>query len=151
SDSWLVETAGGVKLEPVESSDGWVTLAQFGATPGSDNALAEENTYALQRVAAWAVAKNRLNLKIVDDFVVGYQKVNPSPASNQKYYVYEPMLEAIGDYSGDVVIDFAGGSLTLADGLKFGSFDPLTGERYDPPSMPFLNSSYRADIGYTIR
>jgi hypothetical protein len=37
-----------------------------------------------------------------------------------------------------------GAVLKAADGLHYGSFDRATGNRYDPPSMPFLDYSYYA-------
>ena len=34
--------------------------------------------------------------------------------------------------------------LKAAPGLKFGSFDPVTGDSYEPASMPFIDSDYAA-------
>lgn len=58
-------------------------------------------------------------------------------------------------YKGQKILDFFqcskpvrvigdGAILRLAPGLKFGSFDPVTGAVYNPPSMPFTNTNYVA-------
>lgn len=41
-------------------------------------------------------------------------------------------------------------TLVTAGGLKFGSFNPVTGEPHTP-SMPFYDADYAADLGYMIR
>lgn len=49
-----------------------------------------------------------------------------------------------------VVIEFQGVVMKLAPGLKYGSFDPVTGAVYNPPSMPFLDFDYRGDVGVML-
>lgn len=49
-----------------------------------------------------------------------------------------------------VVIRGNGAILKWAAGLKFGSFDPVTGAVYNPASMPFLNTDYQAQIGSAV-
>lgn len=49
-----------------------------------------------------------------------------------------------------VTVEGNGAVLKIASGLKFGSFNPVTGVPYYPPSLPFTNYDYRADIGQVI-
>ncbi len=51
----------------------------------------------------------------------------------------------IHDCADPVTIMGNGARLLAADGLRFGSFDPHTGEPYTPPEMPFTEPEYRAD------
>lgn len=39
-----------------------------------------------------------------------------------------------------------GAIIKIASGLKYGSFDPVTGNAYIPGSLPFTNSNYRASV-----
>ena len=40
--------------------------------------------------------------------------------------------------------------LRLSAGLRFGSFDKDTGERYDPPALPFVDGKYAAYVGHML-
>lgn len=66
-------------------------------------------------------------------------------------YAYRPhkMLE-FTNCTKPVVVNGNGAVLKLANGLKFGSFDPVTGNVYNPPSMPFYNYDYTAASGTMI-
>ena len=50
----------------------------------------------------------------------------------------------IHDCDMPVVIQGEQAVLKAAPGLKFGSFDPVTGDSYEPASMPFIDSDYAA-------
>jgi len=50
-----------------------------------------------------------------------------------------------------VVIDFQGVTLMYEDGLKFGSFNPVTGAIYTPSTLPFTNADYQASTGCAMR
>ena len=66
-------------------------------------------------------------------------------------YAYRPhkMLE-FTNCTKPVVVNGNGAKLKLASGLKFGSFNPVTGNVYNPPSMPFYNYDYTAATGTMI-
>lgn len=49
-----------------------------------------------------------------------------------------------------LAIEGNGATLRWAPGLRFGSFDKNTGERFDPPKMPFIDFDYRVGIGSMI-
>lgn len=49
-----------------------------------------------------------------------------------------------------VIVEGNGAILKIANGLKFGSFDPITGAIYIPGALPFTNSDYKANIGSVI-
>ena len=44
-----------------------------------------------------------------------------------------------------------GATLRFSPGLRFGSFDPETGEVYNPPKMPFYDRDYIADAAYMFK
>lgn len=50
-----------------------------------------------------------------------------------------------------VVIESQGATVKLKNNLNFGSFDPVTGAVYNPPSMPFVNTNYQASTGIMFR
>lgn len=67
--------------------------------------------------------------------------------SNQGYaYLGEDIITLSG-CSHPVVIEGTGATLTLANGLKFGSFDWSTGTAYTPASLPFTDANYAASVG----
>ena len=68
------------------------------------------------------------------------------------YYSYKgENLIDIKDCPRPVVIEGYGATLKIADGLKFGSYDPITGEAYHHPTTPLLNADYQASIGSMIK
>lgn len=67
--------------------------------------------------------------------------------SNQGYaYLGEDIITLSG-CSHPVVIEGTGATLTLANGLKFGSFDWSTETAYTPASLPFTDANYAASVG----
>jgi len=63
-------------------------------------------------------------------------------------YMPETMLSVSG-VSG-LVIEGNGATLKLNDGLHYGSFDPATGQRFDPPRGKFTDPHYGAHVGSLI-
>ena len=62
-------------------------------------------------------------------------------------YSYSPSnILKIQNCTEPVYVEGNGAILKLAAGLHFGSFDPVTGAVYNPPSMPFTNSNYAAHV-----
>ncbi len=83
------------------------------------------------------------------EYICGLQNINPSPSSNQRYY------QSVGDTFSlqgchNFKLDFSGSVLKFADGLRYGSFDPLTGNPYFPDGN-FTNSAYAAVPDTAIR
>lgn len=58
-------------------------------------------------------------------------------------WIPEPVLLIEGT-TGGVDIVGNGAVLRAAPGLRLGSFDPVTGNRFDPPSLPFFDISYQS-------
>ena len=76
-------------------------------------------------------------------YIVGKQEF---AGATGKGYSYKPStIIYIANCTHPVIIEGYGAILKAADGLKFASFDPVTGEVYNPGSMPFVKSDYRAD------
>lgn len=51
----------------------------------------------------------------------------------------------------DITLDMTGWTLKMNDGMKHGSFDPVTGAVYNPPSLPFTNYDYQAGHGFIFK
>lgn len=51
----------------------------------------------------------------------------------------------------DITLDMTGWTLKINDGMKQGSFDPVTGGVYNPSSLPFTNMDYQADSGFMVK
>lgn len=63
-------------------------------------------------------------------------------------YLVQPMLQIVG--ADGVAIIGNGATLRLNDGLHYGSFDPATGRRFDPPPGKFTDPRHGAAIGGLI-
>jgi hypothetical protein len=69
-----------------------------------------------------------------------------------KGYAYKGSdIITIQNCTQPVVIEFQGAVLKMSGGLKFGSFDPVTGAPYYPASLPFVNYDYQASMGIMVR
>ncbi len=51
----------------------------------------------------------------------------------------------------DITLDMTGWTLKINDGMKQGSFDPVTGGVYNPSSLPFYTYDYQAGHGFIIK
>jgi hypothetical protein len=68
-------------------------------------------------------------------------------------YAYSPSpIIEISNCTQPVVIQGNGAVLRLVNGLKYGSFNPVTGAVFNPPPFPpaFLNPDYKAEAGFFI-
>ena len=63
-------------------------------------------------------------------------------------YLAQPMLRIT--HVDGLVIQGNGATLRLNDGLHYGSFDPATGRRFDPPRGKFTDPRYAATVGALI-
>lgn len=72
-------------------------------------------------------------------YVVGKQEFTAGVTS--KAYTTYPIIN-ISNCERGVVIKGNGSKLIAADGLRYGSFDPVTGDPYTPPSLPFTDADY---------
>ena len=59
---------------------------------------------------------------------------------------YQPQRVFTVEKLDFLLIDGNGATLRYPDGLRFGSFDPKTGEVYNPPQMPFYNGEHIAQL-----
>ncbi|MBG6032201.1 hypothetical protein I5E97_14285 [Proteus hauseri] len=156
---------GAVKQKELSSKDGaclvgineYETLCDrlkqtFNATEYglSDGGTTEQCTRALQRLSS-AVKKKGGGLIIIPPgrYTVGIQYRNTSAEydpGNTRAYGVENILDLRG-LNKDVVIFSVGAEFVLADGLRFGAFDPETGN--PRPYSPTSNDlSTRADTGF---
>lgn len=51
----------------------------------------------------------------------------------------------------DITLDMSGWTLKLNNGLKQGSFDPVSGAVFEPSSLPFTNYDYQAGTGFIMK
>jgi len=64
------------------------------------------------------------------------------------YYQDQEIFHVTG--INGLIIEGQNATLKIADGMHYGSFDPDTGERYDPPEGGFTDPNYEAAIGNVI-
>ncbi len=117
-----------------------------GARPSN---TAAQNTAAFAAVGAFVSAIGGATIVIPrGTYQVGKQTF---AGATGKGYAYrsEPILY-INGCTRPIVIEGNGATLRFADGLKMGSFDPVTGNAFTP-TLPFTNRDYRADVGVMIQ
>jgi hypothetical protein len=79
-------------------------------------------------------------------YIVGLQT---NQAGSGPYYTPQPNLNFV---SCDGLILLGNGArIQNAPGLHYGSFDPSTGQRYDPPAGGFSNSAYSAAMAHIVQ
>jgi hypothetical protein len=70
-------------------------------------------------------------------------------ATGKLYSFFGIDVMAFRNATKPIIIRGNGAKLKYRSGLKYGSFHPITGVRYDPV-MPFTNYDYAASLGYAI-
>jgi|GEM_PF-898580 Endopolygalacturonase len=110
---------------------------------------ATDDTEAFQDLgdAVTANGGGRIILRRSATYRIGQQEF--SGAADGASYRDQQML-LIEDATG-LVIEGNGATLKLNDGLHYGSFDPVTGEVYDPPPGGFTDANYAATVGHIVR
>ena len=123
-----------------------VSVKDFGATgDGVTN-----DTAAFQAAATYINAQDGGKLIIpAGTYLVGSQTF--AGAGGLGYAYLGADILHIQNCSKPVVIECDGAVIKFKDGLKYGSFDPVTGAVYNPASMPFTNVNYQASTGIMLR
>jgi len=124
---------------------GTVDVRDFGAhsitEPGYE-AFNSTDAFAAASAAINAAGGGTLVLPANSIFIVGKQTL---AGAKGKGYSYLPSkIIYIEDCTNKVVIEGNGSVLRTAPGLKFGSFDPITGLKSDH-ALPWTNQDNRAD------
>jgi hypothetical protein len=99
------------------------------------------NTEAFQKASAYLLANGGTLIIDPGSYVVGKQRLSGSYTAGSAYFA-EPILSFIDAKKPIVVLGYKA-TLKAADGLKFGSFNPITGEK-DSIRKVGNNSSYYA-------
>lgn len=108
-----------------------------------------ENCKALQALSAAVMAAGGGTVIFPrGEFTVGAQEF---AGSFGKRYAYKAIDMFFIKGCDTVNLQFNGTKFKAASGLKSGSFDPVTGQVYNPPDGVFINRDYRAEIGRVIR
>lgn len=133
-------TLRGMDIDPViagESSSLWLTPEQFGAV--GDGVTDDQD--AFEALAAAVNAANGGSIRFAQGatYLVGKQT-----AGGGTYYLAPGYGLEIHDCE-NVTVDFNGANFKM-NPLKFGSFNPATGEA-SAPSLPVYDYSIRADPG----
>lgn len=114
---------------------------------GSPSADALTNTEACRAIARYVNARGGGLVEISGgEFEVLYQTVNPTPGNGQPYYQGADLF-AFSGLDGLIVNFIEGGSLKAANGLRYGAFDPVTGE---PHPGVGSGSQFAANVGNII-
>lgn len=123
-----------------------------GVTPEMFSAVGDgvtDDTIAFENMvmAINAFKIRRLILNPGAEYRIGRQEF--TGADDGRAYGSVPMMSFIGFERFELVGN--GATVKLNDGMRYGSFDPVSGESYTPSSMPFTNWGYAAVIGWTLR
>lgn len=104
-----------------------------------------DDTTAFQRAAAALRRSGGGRLVIpAGSYLVGRQQL-ARHASAAFAYRGEDIMRIEGcQHRVEIIGD--GAVLRTNGGLRFGSFDPVTGDPYQPPVLPFIDSNHRADV-----
>jgi parallel beta helix pectate lyase-like protein len=140
STAAIIAGAGGVIGNVQSQTLRSVSVTDFAADPKG----VKNSTTAFQAAAAAINAAGGGTLVIPPGiYIVGEQQF--AGASGKGYaYKAEPILSITG-CTKPVIIEGNGAIMKAANGLKFGSFDPVTGAVYNPARMPFTDGNYLAN------
>lgn len=107
-----------------------------------------QNCNALQALSAAVIAAGGGKVYFPSgDYTVGAQ--NFAGATGKGYaYQFEKMFEVSG-LTKPLSVHFDGVRFKFADGLRYGSFDPVTGDPISP-TLPYYNLDSCAHTGYVI-
>lgn len=127
------------------------TMREFnaGAYGLHPNNTGLQNCQALQALSAAVNAA--VNARVVipaGTYTLGAQTF---AGGTGKGYSYKAEDALYIHHIENLELHFEGCKFVMAPDLKFGSFDPVTGAVYNPPTMPFLNYNYRAETGRFFR
>lgn len=116
-----------------------VSVADFGAVGDGMT----DDTAAFQKVSDYIMAQGGGKLIIPPGtYLVGGQTF--AGAAGQGYaYTWKDIIHIHG-CTKPVIIEGYGAILKVPDGLRFGSFDPVTGDVYTPSGLPFFDNNYAA-------
>ncbi len=81
-------------------------------------------------------------------YIVGEQNINQNPDTSEQYYQNTEIFNIAG-VNNIIIEGETGAIIRIADGLHYGSFDPLTGEVYNnyPDTVDFVKPNYVAQVG----
>lgn len=115
----------------------------------SDDATLIANHAAAQRISQWVMDAGGGKIIIeYGDYKFGKQDFAGATGLNYAYKMRQ--MFSIHGCTKPVIIEIQGATFSLVDGIKFGSYNPVSGAPYFP-SLPFTNRDYIADAGYFIQ
>jgi len=141
----LVGMSDGILKDMTNSTPaGWINVEDFGAKGDG----VTDDTEAFQAISNYVNAKGYgvINFGYNKVYRVGRQTF--TGVADGAAYASQKML-----YFNNckfIIINGNGSTLKLNDGLHYGSFDPVTGEVYNPPSGLFTDYNYAATIGNIV-
>lgn len=151
--SWLGSYPLGGLVVPAGSSPGagWIAVDpkyRASVTPEMFASDGADDTTIIKRARNFIIAMGGGTLTLTREYVVGKQVANPSPSASAPYWQsVDADFLTFNGLKGVNVYYNQGASLKFNDGLRYGSFDPLTGAVYNPPAGVFTNSAYAASPG----
>lgn len=146
---------GGITVPPGSTPDSnWVEVSpryKASVTPEMFGADGADDTTIIKRARNFLIAMGGGTLTLTRVYTVGKQVANPSPSTSVPYWqsVDADMLTFTGLNGVNVYFD-QGAELKFANGLRYGSFDPLTGAVHNAPAGGFTNPAYAASPGNVI-
>jgi len=144
--SYLPSGTGAVATNVQSKLRESVSVLDFGADPTG----ATNSTDAFVAASAYINAQGGGKLVIPKGtYIVGKQTFAGAGGLGYSYRP-SPIIQ-IQNCTLPVVVESYGAKLKLANGLRFGSFDPVTGAVFNPATLPFTDLNYRADAGIMIQ
>lgn len=153
---WTGDYLTGEKVVSPKSIPGsdWVCLQpkrKVSLTPEMFDDGVSDDTTLIKRARNVIQAAGGGTLTLTREYIVGKQIKNSSPSASKKYWqsLDEDFL-TFQDCVGVNIYFNSDAKITFSNGLRYGSFDPLTGLPYTPPTGNFTNQAYSATPGNVI-
>ena len=154
--AWLGSYPAGGLVVSEDSSPGagWIAVDpkyKASVTPEMFASDGADDTTIIKRARNFIIAMGGGTLTLTREYVVGKQVANPSPSASTPYWQsVDADFLTFNGLNGVNVYYNQGASLKFNNGLRYGSFDPLTGAVYNPPAGIFTNTAYVASPGDMI-
>lgn len=124
--------------------DEWINVEDFGAVGDGIT----DDTEAFQAISDYVNAKGYGVINFGYNKVYRLGRQTFTGVADGRAYDSQPMLYF--ENCNLLIINGNGSTLKLNDGLHYGSFDPVTGDVYNPPSGGFIDLNYAAIVGHII-
>lgn len=140
----LISTATQTALNAKKNKDSSeFNVLDYGAA--GDGVTNDTLAFALTAAALQSNGSGTLIIPGGRTYIVGQQTFANGTGKGYAYQASD--IISISNCSKVNIVSH-GAVIRLAPNMKFGAYDPVTGNAYTPSSLPFVNQDYKANIGY---